>query len=1752
MLKPRFTSVLLGYQHTLVAGSIESSGSLWSGSHWSGGTKVWSFGSNEFGQLGDKRHQSAYSVPTRVGCLDDPVWVNTFGETCAHYAEDPGLCEDAWLSVDGNSVDATSVCCACGGSCAYYSTCREPTGFEPWVAGCAGKDHTLLLDKDRRLWATGNNRYGQAGVIEGETGDEHRAPRILKLNGTFPVGSVLSECVDLPGRVGSLWSDGTNGCAEYAENEGFCQEYGATDYNGEGSANERCCACGGGTMDVLSRHAEFYSRNVVAFACGGEHSLVFTEDGRLWSFGRNDLGQLMRQDNLGLANTNPIPDLVPEEMLSAGGVNPQTLLHVWAAGDNSILQTSRHLCYPGYFSIDGLQPCAACDAGKYSDKNGSMTCISCAKGFYAPEMSAQCLPCPQGSYSDQIAQSECRQCLPPLDYTAREAAVSVDNCTVACLAGTYGPSGAGPCTVCERGKYSKYASSECTDCQIGKYQQYNESSSCNTCPDGQSTANEGTVDQAQCRQVCLPGFFGPSGLAESTFLSYWNATFDFSLNYTFEITNGTVIASCSAANCSCSSAGVSGTISPWNRSCGCGCVETISEIRECLPCAKGYFAPSMRAPECTPCDLNTYQESPAMSSCSLCPDGEGTRQRGTSDGANCFPFCEPGEYNATGVAPCSACSAGKYANITGTTRCLDCTPGTYSEVGSSACGTCSAGTFSIGSSAECTQCPEGQYQDRSAQSSCTPCAQGTYSDQPGSTNCIECAVGLDTIGSGSDSENDCAELCERGTFADDGLVSGGVPCGNCPAGSASFHHYQTGLGGDCGGESWGPEEVLEEYPEYDTDYFAECIAAPSDLDGGHWEDNWGDDCGDYGDNPHWCGPDGAYGANNANGAGMPNDKCCACGGGLRGCLLHEWPYACASCTPGYFAVEGSTYCDRCRAGTFSTESASSACLLCEAGQSSLVGSTFCTDCSPGTAADQAGTTCEPCAPGSYQTGSGASSCVLCTAGFYSSETGAQVECSECVAGTYSSNPGASICLNCLAGSFAPSEQATACNLCAPGYFASQDRSVLCSPCAPGSFAVGAGAPICRHCDAGFSSPSAATNCTLCPKGTYSGVEVEIVSTTCVDDDSWEDSYGNDCAAYVTQCDDDPSFIDIEGYSCAGWGGYDCFDSWDGYTSADMEAVQNACPDTCGNCPNAYSGTITDASSSRCNNASSYAVGGIDASMVCCTCGGGSNTSKTEDGSSVEWQEEGSYVTVADTSCVFCPEGYDTLGPGSNSSSQCLKICLPGQYGRQGLSNSNIESCASCQPGTISQLSYATSCIQCDSGKYAPDSSMSSCLACGPGTYSAVGSSHCSECSAGKYTADASSSNCSVCPPGHYIDEDGASACKVCGYGRFSLPHRKFCSECGPKTSTATQTSTSANDCNAFCGPGTFGQDNGVNTPESPCQPCGKGTFNNYTKQSACFLCPPGTFGNATSALKCERCPLDTWQNTSGSTSCKACPLMDSVCATCLSNDTRTRIPGASTVTECRVYDKAECLQSPRNLSRYPVYAAGDWTYGAAYDEASILLQGQWYERLKPALATCDLLGHEEVSLIRSSGDHTMAQTAEWTPSYPGRFRTSLWSWGLNSHGQLGTPNGLGTKDRNPVPTLISRVFFPSLRHGNHISQGLGNNRFYYLVWDEGLESKRSFNVTIPDGIYNPIDLADLISARASADHAHPPGIFRVRHERQTQGIIFQVTRPGFQADFRPNDTVHENLGFPAGSRFPPLSSVNEVSKMARNNIFRYR
>ena len=72
------------------------------------------------------------------------------------------------------------------------------------------------------------------------------------------------------------------------------------------------------------------------------------------------------------------------------------------------------LCAPGTVNpLVKQERCMRCEAGKYQDLEGNVTCKSCPGGYYCAEGSAAPLPCPGGTTMDSSlsVMTSAEQCL---------------------------------------------------------------------------------------------------------------------------------------------------------------------------------------------------------------------------------------------------------------------------------------------------------------------------------------------------------------------------------------------------------------------------------------------------------------------------------------------------------------------------------------------------------------------------------------------------------------------------------------------------------------------------------------------------------------------------------------------------------------------------------------------------------------------------------------------------------------------------------------------------------------------------------------------------------------------------------------------------------------------------------------------------------------------------------------------------------------------------------------------------------------------------------------------------------------------------------------------------------------------------------------------------------------------------------------------------------------------------------------------
>ena len=121
------------------------------------------------------------------------------------------------------------------------------------------------------------------------------------------------------------------------------------------------------------------------------------------------------------------------------------------------------------------------------------------------------------------------------------------------------------------------------------------------------------------------------------------------------------------------------------------------------------------------------------------------------------------------------------------------------------------------------------------------------------------------------------------------------------------------------------------------------------------------------------------------------------------------------CCPGTYSPNpGRAYCFKCTEGTYAILNGSKSCINCSSGYSSFPGSTTCNPCGPGYYSTE-GHRCEPCPPETYSNIEGATSCTDCPRGRTHTFTGQMsiLSCILCALGYYSKGDGA--CYPCKPG-----------------------------------------------------------------------------------------------------------------------------------------------------------------------------------------------------------------------------------------------------------------------------------------------------------------------------------------------------------------------------------------------------------------------------------------------------------------------------------------------------------------------------------------------------------------------------------------------------------------------------------------------------------------------------------------------------------------------------------------------------------------
>ena len=901
--------------------------------------------------------------------------------------------------------------------------------------------------------------------------------------------------------------------------------------------------------------------------------------------------------------------------------------------------------------------CELCPAGKYNTGTGITTsagCVSCVAGTYstavASRNSSSCISCLAGTYSTgtaMVTSAVCASCMAGT-YSSGTGVSSSVSCT-ACISGTYStgigmttPSVCQNCSVCQTGQYNVSNCNSAANVVCGACS--NPLIAVHSLPARYYFAGPGFNGQNSCPWYCNPGFVLNLGSGYGSH-GCWGCGNNFwclyGISYLCPANSGhpwVVQSSQAACVCNAGYYGVGGWSNTWQEfpvgtqtqpPAGWSGVNCESCQAGKYNIATGVTMSSL----CTNCISGTYSTglaSPASSTCLSCLSGRYSSGTGASSSVACTA-CISGTYStnigSTTASTCLSCQSGTYQSINGassSSQCTLCRAGTYSTgtgaITSLTCQTCLAGKFSTGQgstiSNTCHDCEPGTFSTITGAVSslvCGSCTSGNFASASGAISCAGCLGGTFSLvkastctncsqGTFSGTRASACAVCQPGFFALDGAVS----CTPCPAGSFNERNGSS----NCS---------LCDTGSYSFSSMSACLQ---------------------------CGP-GKYKPHEGCIFCLePADDCYPCYPGSASAMMGRSTF-CDWCKAGTYSyppnTPGAQTCEPCGNGTISMDDGASDCIACTLGRYAPVESSACLECPIHTFLEErykgSEQDCQPCARGTYSPFRGVPSrfaCTACPAGTYESSR----QCIPCQAGTYSPADGFTLCLECKAGSYSAGEGNTRCERCPLGKY-TPVQSSSCQDC-----------PFHTYLDS--ISQSSIQDCIPCPSGTYSlvlGAPTEIWCTPCL-----------------------PGTYELS-RTCQ---------------ACSAGTFSNAARAT--TCMPCLPPTYSQQGASSCK--SCPAGGFLDSSFTCISCAAGT------------------YSVGGVTVCEACSIGTFSL----QNSSTCL-FCQPGAYSSSDASSS----CELCGTGTFVSQQGLSQCFNCFIGRFSNESGQSGCRTCVDGTFSAAGS-----------------------------------------------------------------------------------------------------------------------------------------------------------------------------------------------------------------------------------------------------------------------------------------------------------------------------------------------------------------------------------------------------------------------------------------------
>ncbi len=295
------------------------------------GARAWAWGDNAFGQLGDGT-TTHRGTPQPVTDLDDVVSVAGGGGHATALKSDGTVW--AWGRNDFGQ---------CGvGHNEDLSTPSQVKELDDVTELVGGGGHTLAVRSDGTIWAWGHNQRGDCG--DGTTDNRNVPTQVVGVTDISSAGwggghglallrdgTVRSWGHNLFGALGDgttttrptaiavkgiesvVFLTGGGGHTVALTADGSYWAWGRNDRGqlGDGTTESR----------LTPTRIELFDNGlrVVDVSAGFFHTMIRTEDGRIWTFGNNDSGQLGDGTTNNLSRPHEITGLGEVSVLAAGG-----------------------------------------------------------------------------------------------------------------------------------------------------------------------------------------------------------------------------------------------------------------------------------------------------------------------------------------------------------------------------------------------------------------------------------------------------------------------------------------------------------------------------------------------------------------------------------------------------------------------------------------------------------------------------------------------------------------------------------------------------------------------------------------------------------------------------------------------------------------------------------------------------------------------------------------------------------------------------------------------------------------------------------------------------------------------------------------------------------------------------------------------------------------------------------------------------------------------------------------------------------------------------------------------------------------------------------------------------------------------------------------------------------------------------------------------------------------------------------------